>query len=49
MRIRYQSHAMARNLLAYSDAFYLMGAALLLALVTSLAVGKSSGGGAGAH
>jgi MFS transporter, DHA2 family, multidrug resistance protein len=40
---------MARNLLAYSDAFYLMGAALLLALVTSLAVGKSSGGGAGAH
>jgi DHA2 family multidrug resistance protein len=36
-------------LLAYSDAFYLMGAALLLALVTSLAMRKSSGGGAGAH
>jgi DHA2 family multidrug resistance protein len=42
--IRAQSY-----LLAYSDAFYLMGAALLLALVTSLAMGKSSGGGAGAH
>jgi DHA2 family multidrug resistance protein len=36
-------------LLAYSDAFYLMGAALLLALATSLAMRKSSGGGAGAH
>jgi MFS transporter, DHA2 family, multidrug resistance protein len=36
-------------LLAYSDAFYLMGAALLLALVTSLGMRKSSGGGAGAH
>ena len=35
--------------LAYSDAFYLMGAALLLALVTSLAMRKSAGGGAGAH
>jgi DHA2 family multidrug resistance protein len=35
--------------LAYSDAFYLMGAALLLALVTSLAMRKSGGGGAGAH
>jgi DHA2 family multidrug resistance protein len=35
--------------LAYSDAFYLMGAALLLALVTSLGMRKSSGGGAGAH
>jgi MFS transporter, DHA2 family, multidrug resistance protein len=42
--IRAQSY-----LLAYSDAFYLMGAALLLALVTSLAMRKSSGGGAGAH
>ena len=42
--IRAQSY-----LLAYSDAFYLMGAALLLALVTCLAMGKSSGGGAGAH
>jgi DHA2 family multidrug resistance protein len=36
-------------LLAFSDAFYLMGAALLLALVTSLAMRRSSGGGAGAH
>jgi DHA2 family multidrug resistance protein len=36
-------------LLAYSDAFYLMGAALVLALLTSLAMRKSSGGGAGAH
>ncbi len=36
-------------LLAYSDAFYLMGAALLLALITSLAMRKTSGGGAGAH
>jgi DHA2 family multidrug resistance protein len=36
-------------LLAYSDAFYLMGAALLLALATSLAMRKASGGGAGAH
>ncbi|HEY0421870.1 MAG TPA: DHA2 family efflux MFS transporter permease subunit, partial [Rhodopila sp.] len=34
-------------LLAYSDAFYLMGAALLLALATSLAMRKSSGGGGG--
>jgi MFS transporter, DHA2 family, multidrug resistance protein len=34
-------------LLAYSDAFYLMGAALLLALATSVAMRKSSGGGAG--
>ena len=42
--IRAQSY-----LLAYSDAFYLMGAALLLALVTSLAMRKSSGSGAGAH
>jgi DHA2 family multidrug resistance protein len=36
-------------LLAYSDAFYLMGGALLLALLTSIAMRKSSGGGAGAH
>jgi DHA2 family multidrug resistance protein len=36
-------------LLAYSDAFYLMGAALLLAFATAFAMGKSSGGGAGAH
>jgi DHA2 family multidrug resistance protein len=36
-------------LLAYSDAFYLMGVALLLALVTSLTMRKTSGGGAGAH
>jgi DHA2 family multidrug resistance protein len=42
--IRTQSY-----LLAYSDAFYLMGAALLLALLTALAMRKSSGGGAGAH
>ena len=42
--IRAQSY-----LLAYSDAFYLMGAALLLALLTSLAMGKTTGGGAGAH
>ena len=36
-------------LLAYSDAFYLMGAALLLAMVTSIAMRKASGGGAAAH
>jgi MFS transporter, DHA2 family, multidrug resistance protein len=36
-------------LLAYSDAFYLMGAALLLAMLTTLAMRKSTGGGAGAH
>jgi DHA2 family multidrug resistance protein len=36
-------------LLAYSDAFYLMGAALLLAFLTAFALRKSSGGGAGAH
>jgi DHA2 family multidrug resistance protein len=36
-------------LLAYSDAFGLMGAALLLALATALAMRKSSSGGAGAH
>jgi DHA2 family multidrug resistance protein len=36
-------------LLAYSDAFYLMAAALLLALATSIAMRKSSGSGAGAH
>ena len=35
--------------LAYSDAFYLMGAALLVALVTSVGMSKSSSGGAGAH
>jgi DHA2 family multidrug resistance protein len=37
-------------LMAYSDAFYLMGAALLLALVTAALMRKASGGGgAGAH
>ncbi len=37
-------------LLAYSDAFYLMGVALLLAMATTLAMRKSmGGGGAGAH
>ncbi len=37
-------------LLAYSDAFYLMGVALLLALATTFAMRKASGdGGAGAH
>jgi MFS transporter, DHA2 family, multidrug resistance protein len=36
-------------LLAYSDAFFLMGAALLVALVTSMGMRKSSGSGAGAH
>ena len=35
--------------LAYSDAFYLMGAALLLALLTSAGMRKSTAGGAGAH
>ena len=35
--------------LAYSDAFCLMGVGLLLALVTSLGMRKSNGGGAGAH
>jgi len=36
-------------LLAYSDAFCLMGAALLLAFATAFAMRKSSGSGAGAH
>jgi MFS transporter, DHA2 family, multidrug resistance protein len=36
-------------LLAYSDAFALMGVALVLALLTCLAMAKTSGGGAGAH
>jgi DHA2 family multidrug resistance protein len=36
-------------LLAYSDAFFLMGSALLLAFATAFAMRKSSGGGAGAH
>jgi DHA2 family multidrug resistance protein len=36
-------------LLAYSDAFYLMGVALVLALATAFAMRKSSGHGAGAH
>jgi DHA2 family multidrug resistance protein len=36
-------------LLAYSDAFFLMGVALLLAFATAFAMGKSSGSGAGAH
>jgi DHA2 family multidrug resistance protein len=36
-------------LLAYSDAFYLMGVALVLALITSAGMRKSSGGGAGSH
>jgi DHA2 family multidrug resistance protein len=36
-------------LLAYSDAFYLMGVALVLALAAVFAMRKSSGGGAGAH
>jgi DHA2 family multidrug resistance protein len=37
-------------LLAYSDAFYLLGAALLLAMLTTFAMRKASdGGGAGAH
>jgi MFS transporter, DHA2 family, multidrug resistance protein len=42
--IRTQSY-----LLAYSDAFYLMGAALLLAMATTFAMRRSTGGGAGAH
>ncbi len=42
--IRAQSY-----LLAYSDAFYLMGVALLLAMVTTFAMRKSTGGGAAAH
>jgi DHA2 family multidrug resistance protein len=38
------------NLLAYSDAFYVMGAALLLAIVAVLMMRKASGGAAaGAH
>jgi DHA2 family multidrug resistance protein len=36
-------------LLAYSDAFFLMGGALLLAFATAFAMRKTSGGGAGAH
>ncbi len=36
-------------LLAYSDAFYAMGAALVVAAVTVVLMAKSSGGGAGAH
>lgn len=35
--------------MAYSDAFYVMGVALLIAFVTALAMRKSSGSGAGAH
>ncbi|HEX3575298.1 MAG TPA: MDR family MFS transporter [Rhodopila sp.] len=35
--------------LAYSDAFGLMGIGLLLAMVTTMGMRKSSGGGAGAH
>jgi DHA2 family multidrug resistance protein len=36
--------------LAYSDAFYLMGAALIIALATAFMMRKSGGGGgAGAH
>jgi DHA2 family multidrug resistance protein len=42
--IRAQSY-----LLAYSDAFYLMGAVLLLAMATTFAMRKTTGGGAGAH
>jgi DHA2 family multidrug resistance protein len=42
--VRLQSY-----LLAYSDAFFLMGLALLLALLTSVGMRKSSGSGAGAH
>jgi DHA2 family multidrug resistance protein len=36
-------------LLAYSDAFFLMGAALLLAFMTAFAMRRSIGGGGGAH
>ncbi|MDE1150086.1 MAG: DHA2 family efflux MFS transporter permease subunit [Azospirillaceae bacterium] len=36
-------------LLAYGDAFYLMGAALLLALAAALFMQKTAGSGAGAH
>ncbi|ASG24952.1 EmrB/QacA family drug resistance transporter [Nitrospirillum viridazoti CBAmc] len=36
-------------LLAYGDAFYLMGGALVLALLAALMMKKTSGGGAGAH
>jgi DHA2 family multidrug resistance protein len=42
--IRAQSY-----LMAYSDAFYLLGAALLLAMVTALAMRKASSAGAAAH
>jgi DHA2 family multidrug resistance protein len=42
--IRAQSY-----LLAYSDAFYLMGVALLLAMITTFAMRKSTAAGAAAH
>ncbi|HEY4044897.1 MAG TPA: MDR family MFS transporter [Rhodopila sp.] len=42
--VRMQSY-----LLAYGDAFCLMGAALLVALVTTVGMRRTSGGGAGAH
>jgi DHA2 family multidrug resistance protein len=37
------------TLLAFSDAFYLMGAAILLALLAAALMKKTSGSGAGAH
>jgi MFS transporter, DHA2 family, multidrug resistance protein len=36
-------------LFAYSDAFFVMGAALIIAVVTTVLMAKSHGGGAGAH
>ena len=37
------------TLMAFGDAFYLMGAAIVLALATAVLMKKSSGSGAGAH
>ena len=35
--------------LAYSDTFFIMGCALLLAVVAALLMARATGGGAGAH
>jgi DHA2 family multidrug resistance protein len=37
------------TLLAFGDAFYLMGIAIVLALLAAVLMRKTSGGGAGAH
>jgi DHA2 family multidrug resistance protein len=35
--------------MAFSDAFYLMGAAIILALLAAMLMKKTAGSGAGAH